>query len=88
MFNKWCDEQGVVKGPLEWPVAYGSKGELVGVRATKDIGMNESIVYIPTRITISIESFKQSEYSVIYYENEDDFLESEDEHFVLIFFVA
>jgi len=38
---------------LEYPVAYGPKGELIGVRARRDIGLGESYLYVPVNMTIN-----------------------------------
>ena len=47
----------------------------------------ESYVYVPVKLTINVEQFQKGDIARIYQENEEEF-EEEDEHFVLIFFVA
>jgi len=70
-------------------VAFGEKGELVGVCAKKDIGFNETSVYVPSKITINEEQFKRSWIGEIYEDNLEEFQEKQHyEHFILIFFVA
>jgi len=56
-FNEWCVKNGIKCSSLEWPVAYGKDGQLVGVRAKKDIGPCESYVYVPVNCTINEEQF-------------------------------
>ena len=65
-FNEWCKKYGVVAPSLEWPVAYGSDGSLVGVRAKRDIGPCESYVYVPVNLTINEEQFKRSLIAEVY----------------------
>lgn len=52
-FQAWCDKFGVKAPSLEYPVAYGPKGELIGVRARRDIGLGESYLYVPVNMTIN-----------------------------------
>ena len=88
-FNKWCEENGVVAPSVRWPVAYGESGELIGVHANKDIGPCESYLYVPTKMTINEEQFRNSEIGKILEENEDEFMDRDhNEHYILIFFVA
>ena len=32
-FNRWCDENGVIRDCVRYPVAFGDEGQLVGVAA-------------------------------------------------------
>ena len=74
---------------MEYPVAYGPSGELVGLRAKRDIGLCESYLYIPVNLTINEEQFKRSWIGEIYDKHHEDFKDDYDyEHFTLIFFVA
>lgn len=54
-FNEWFKKHGGRCSAWRWPVAFGEKGELVGVCARRDIGFNESAVYVPVRLTINEE---------------------------------
>ena len=65
-FNEWCKKHGVKSDAIEYPVAFGERGELVGVRAKRFIGICESYVYVPARITINIENFKRSWVGEVY----------------------
>jgi hypothetical protein len=56
----------VVSSSVEWPVAYGKDGHLIGVCANKNIGLFESYLYVPVRITINEEQFKRSWIGEIY----------------------
>lgn len=71
-FLAWCDKHGVVRDSLDWPVAFGPRGDIVGVAAKKDIGLNEAYVYVPVNICINEEQFKRSWIGELYekeYEN-------------------
>jgi len=62
---------------------------LIGVRATRDIGFGEAYLYVPLKMTINEETFKNCEIKDIYFKNEADFYDRDKpEHFVLIFFVT
>jgi hypothetical protein len=37
-FNKWCDDNGVVRKSVMYPTAFGPSGNLVGLSATRTIG--------------------------------------------------
>jgi len=88
-FNEWCAKYGVVAPSLEWPVAYGPKGELVGVRAKTDIGPCQSYVYVPVNLTLNEEQFKRSLIAEIYDNIIDEYNDRDNcDHFILIFFVA
>jgi hypothetical protein len=54
-FNAWCVKHGVVAPSVEYPVAFGPTGELIGLRAKRDIGLCESYLYVPVNLTINEE---------------------------------
>lgn len=88
-FNKWCKVNGVKAPSLEYPVAFGKEGKLVGVRAKKEVGMYESYLYVPIAMTINEEQFKKSEVGHLFPQFEDQFAEKSNfEHILLIFFVT
>ena len=88
-FNEWCDANGVVRPSIEWPVAYGPEGQLIGARATRGIGLMSAYLYVPVKVTVNVESFQRSEIARIYAEHEDEFDDvGQHEHFPLVFFVA
>ena len=70
-------------------MAYGPNGELVGLRAKRDIGLCETYLYVPVNLTINEEQFKRGLIGEIYENHHEDFDDSySKEHFTLIFFVA
>ena len=70
-------------------MAFGDKGQLVGVCARKDIEFNECSVYVPVRITINEDQFRRSWIGEIYDEISETYTDrSHYEHFIMIFFVA
>lgn len=54
-FLAWCDKHGVRRDSVDWPVAFGPEGRVVGCLAKKDIGLRESYVYVPVFICINEE---------------------------------
>lgn len=57
-FNRWCDENGIIHKSVRYPVAFGSEGHLIGLAATRRIGFNEAYLYVPTRVIISEDQFR------------------------------
>ena len=58
-FNKWCDDNGVLRDSVRYPTCFGNDGQLVGMSATKDIGLREAFVYVPQRLMICEARFRQ-----------------------------
>ena len=59
-FNKWADENGIVRSAVRYPVAFGEAG-LVGMSANRDIGINEAYLYVPSKCIICESRFRESE---------------------------
>jgi hypothetical protein len=72
-FNNWCTKNGVVSPSIEYPVAYGKNGELIGLCAKRDIGLCEAYLYVPVNLTINEEQFKRSFIGEIYDAHVQDF---------------
>ena len=47
LFKKWLDDNGVVNPSVEYPVAFGKSGQLVGMGALRDIPPMTGFLYIP-----------------------------------------
>jgi hypothetical protein len=56
-FNKWCDDNGIIRPSLRYPTAFGDDGKLVGISAKRTIGFNESFLFVPAQLFISEENF-------------------------------
>jgi hypothetical protein len=54
-FNQWCKDMGVHSPSIMYPTAFGPTGGLVGMSATRTIGLQESYLYIPSKILICEE---------------------------------
>lgn len=89
-FLAWCDKHGVKYDSVDYPVAFGKEGKLVGCAAKRDIGLNEAYVYVPVGICINEEQFKRSWCGEIYSDKYDEIKENIQFHhqFLLIFFIA
>ena len=57
-FNIWCDENGIKRPAVRYPVAFGSKGELIGLAATREIGLGEAYVFVPIKCIINESKFR------------------------------
>ena len=59
-------KHGVVAPSIEYPVAFGPSGDLIGLRAKREIGLCETYLYVPVNLTINEEQFKRSWIGEIY----------------------
>ena len=69
----------MVAPSIEYPVAFGKEGHLIGVMATRDIGMCESYIYVPVKLTINQEQFRRSWIGEIYEDRFKDYDQVDDE---------
>ena len=58
-FNRWCDEQGIIRPACRYPVAFGEKGELTGVSANHEIGLGEAYIFVPVKCIINESKFRR-----------------------------
>ena len=56
-FNKWCDDNGVIRPSLRYPTAFGDDGKLVGISTKRTIGFNECFLFVPAKLIICDENF-------------------------------
>ena len=84
LFNKWAKENGIISDAVRYPVAFGENGELVGMAAARDIGVNEAYLYVPQKVIICESTFKKSEIGHLLEKHKDFF---DDEHKIIMFFV-
>jgi len=52
-FNRWCDREGIIRQNIRYPVAFGTKGELIGLAATSEIGFSQAFLYVPSHLMIN-----------------------------------
>jgi hypothetical protein len=52
-FKRWCDENGIKTPGADYPVAYGPRGQLVGMAAKKDIEPMQAFLYVPMDVVIN-----------------------------------
>ena len=52
-FRDWCNENGVFNPSVEYPVAFGKHGHLVGMCAARDVPPMSAFLYIPYNLTIN-----------------------------------
>ena len=61
---------------------------MVGLAATRRIGLNESYIYVPSKLTICEDSFRNSTIGHLLDKHPEVFVDRQSsEHLVLIFFV-
>lgn len=58
-FREWCDNNGVFNPSVEYPVAFGKHGHLVGMCAARDIPPMTAFLYIPWHLLITDENLKK-----------------------------
>lgn len=86
-FNKWCDENGIIRPALRYPTAFGKDGRLVGISAKRDIGFNECFMFVPAKVIITEDSFlNHPQLSKLLDEHESLRQELEETYHLLIIF--
>ena len=88
-FNQWCKDVGIIAPSVRYPTAFGPTGALIGLSATRRIGFQESYLYIPTKVVICEEQFRQDPKigHILDLHPEAFRKRVSSEHLVLIFFV-
>lgn len=89
-FHEWSKKYGVKYPSVEYPVAFGARGDLIGVRAKRDINPNEAFVYVPVNLTLNEEQWRRGAIGEVYDKTLAEFQEEyeDPEHAILTFFVA
>jgi hypothetical protein len=88
-FHEWLKENGVKYDSIEYPVAFGKHGSLIGIAAKRRIGPEEAYIYIPNKLLIHDDKIKKSEIGFIIEKHSDVFKEHADgEYLRLIFFMT
>jgi hypothetical protein len=79
----------VIYDSIEYPVAFGKSGDLLGIAAKRPIGPEEAYLYIPNKIIINDDKVYSSEIADIIKRHSDVFDEHADSEYLrLIFFVT
>jgi hypothetical protein len=88
-FNKWCDDNGIVRPSLRYPTAFGKDGRLIGISTKRTIGFNESFLFVPAKLFITEENFtRHPQLSKLIDEHEELQNElTETYHLLMIFFL-
>jgi hypothetical protein len=56
--EKWLDDNGVLRPGVEYPVAFGRNGELVGFAAKQDIPPQTAFVFVPQELHINEQNIR------------------------------
>ena len=46
-FKKWCDQNGILYSGVEFPAAFGTNGQLIGMAAARDVPPSTAFLYVP-----------------------------------------
>lgn len=57
----WGRDQGANVDKIEYPAAFGPNGELIGIAVSCDIASGETIMTVPCKLRIDIETIMASE---------------------------
>jgi hypothetical protein len=88
-FHKWLKEHGVIYDSIEYPVAFGKNGDLIGIAARRAIGPEEAYLYVPNKIIINDDKVMESDIAFIIHRHKDVFDEHADSEYLrLIFFIT
>ena len=58
-FREWCRVNGIFNPSVEYPVAFGKHGHLVGMCAARDIPPMTAFIYIPWHLLITDENIRK-----------------------------
>ena len=88
-FHKWLKENKVKYDSIEYPVAFGKSGDLLGIAAKRPIGPEEAYLYIPNKLIINEDKIWSSDLAFVINRHHDVFDEHADaEYLRLIFFIT
>ena len=65
-FNEWLVANGVEHPAVDYPVAFGKHGQLIGMAAKKDIPPMKAFLFVPHRLIIQEQTARRSEISFIF----------------------
>ena len=57
-FKQWCDTNGILYPGVEFPAAFGTKGQLIGMAAAKDVPPSTAFLYVPQELQINKHTIK------------------------------
>ncbi len=74
-FLAWCDENGITHPKVKYPVLFGSgDNKYPGCLALEDIGKNEPMIKVPSRLVVSTQAAMLCEpLKPIFYEHPQTF---------------
>lgn len=59
-FNKWLTDNGVKHPGVDYPVAFGKHGQLIGMAARKDLPPMKAFLYVPFNLIITENTVMRS----------------------------
>ena len=54
VFNKWCDDNGIISPKIKYPGFFGPNKDLIGLQATAPIEYREAFLYVPHRMLLTM----------------------------------
>ena len=64
-FKEWLEANGVVHPAVDYPVAFGKHGQLIGMAAKKDIPPMKAFLFVPHRLIINELTVRRSKVAYI-----------------------
>ena len=59
-FSKWCDDKGIIRPKMEWPVPFGTpEYPYQGIGATADINHRENYIAVPYNAIMTHEKARK-----------------------------
>jgi len=86
LLNDWCKENGVLHPGVEYPVAFGRHGELVGMAASRDIPPQTAFLFVPQNLFICEDNIRMRSplLSALYDRNPAVFKRHHDSEYLII----
>ena len=79
---------GIIRHACRYPVAFGDHGKLIGVAATREIGLGEAYAYVPLSCLLNQSKFRSDPQVGHLIDKYPDLFANRDnsEHLILIFY--
>ena len=54
VFNKWCDDNGIISPKIQYPGFFGPNKDLIGLQALAPIEYREAFLFVPHRMLLTM----------------------------------
>jgi hypothetical protein len=83
-FNAWLIENGVRHPSVDYPVAFGKHGQLIGMAASKDVPPLKAFLSVPCRLIITEQTVMKSNVAHIILKHPEIFKSHHDSEYLTL----